>query len=184
MGTKNLFKKPGTENSVCGDEDIKVALFLQNADGDRYGDLLVEYRKAFANKECRYPSSVSNMMDVMRQQPRKDPSKEEKLSDSHQVESSFIQTGGYACYCCGESTCWFHHCKHKGTLPKEKWSNPEYFEKYQESKDRKVNVEEKKESKKESHTLIIEESHAQLVELDEVAMDVSDDDDLEVKFMF
>ena len=93
---------------------FEASLFLQNAGDDWYGDFLVEYRKAFANKECRYPSSVSNMVDVMRQQPKKnkDPSKEEKLNDTDQglLESSFIQTGGYACYCCGKSTCWFHHC--------------------------------------------------------------------------
>ena len=46
-------------------------LFLRNVDKDRFGDMLVDYRKEFANKENKYPQSVANMMDVMRQQPEK-----------------------------------------------------------------------------------------------------------------
>ena len=46
-------------------------LFLRNLDKDRFGEMLVEYRKSFANKDNKYPQTVSDMMDVMRQQPEK-----------------------------------------------------------------------------------------------------------------
>ena len=158
---------------------FEASLFLRNADGDRYGDLLVEYRKAYANKECRYPTSVNDMMDVMRQQPRKnkDPIEGATLNGNDQGldASSFVQTAGYACYCCGESKCRFHHCTQKGTLPREKWSNPEYFDKYQESKDKKMNAEELQKEEKQSHT-IFKESLAQIAWPNDAAIDVSDDD--------
>ena len=44
---------------------FEVSLFLRNADSDRYSDLLVEYRKAYANKECKYPNSMNSMMNGM-----------------------------------------------------------------------------------------------------------------------
>ena len=44
-------------------------LFLRNANHERFGELLVEYRKAYANKDIKYLQNLSNMMDVMRQQP-------------------------------------------------------------------------------------------------------------------
>ena len=64
----------------------------------------------------------------------------------------------------------------KGRFQGKKWSNPEYFDKYQESKDRKMNAEELQKEEKQSHT-IIKESHAQLAGTDDAAMDVLDDDD-------
>ena len=46
-------------------------LFLQNSDYAPYNDLLVEYRKSFANKLDIYPKSLEDVVDVMRQQPPK-----------------------------------------------------------------------------------------------------------------
>ena len=46
-------------------------LFLRNADKDRFGEMLVDFRKSYANKENRYPQSMANIMDVMRQQSEK-----------------------------------------------------------------------------------------------------------------
>ena len=46
-------------------------LFLRNADHERFGELLVEFRKAYAAKEVKHPADMWTMMDVMRQQPVK-----------------------------------------------------------------------------------------------------------------
>ena len=41
-------------------------LFLRNSDHATYNDLLVEYRKSFANKLDIYPKSLEDVADVMR----------------------------------------------------------------------------------------------------------------------
>ena len=46
-------------------------LFLRNSDQGRFGDLLVEYRKAYAGQENKYPKNISTMIDIMRAQPKK-----------------------------------------------------------------------------------------------------------------
>ena len=80
---------------------FEAALFLRNANHDRYGDLLIEYRKAYANKECRYPKSMHDMMDVMRQQPDGEknpanPTPDTSLNDNDEDlgESSFAHIEG------------------------------------------------------------------------------------------
>ena len=50
-------------------DKMMSVLFLRNANHERFGELLVEYRKAYANKEVKYPQKLSNMMYVMRKQP-------------------------------------------------------------------------------------------------------------------
>ena len=42
-----------------------AVLFLQNADYATYNELLVEYRKSFANKLDIYPKSLEDVVDVM-----------------------------------------------------------------------------------------------------------------------
>ena len=44
-----------------------AVLFLRNADHSTYNELLVEYRKSFANKCNIYPKSLEDVVDVMRQ---------------------------------------------------------------------------------------------------------------------
>ena len=66
-------------------------LFLRNANHERFGDLLLDYRKAYAAKEIKYPDNLQTMMDVMRQQtinkkkkdtpPTNPPEKEEEKEE-------------------------------------------------------------------------------------------------------
>ena len=42
-------------------------LFLRNADYATYNELLVDYRKSYANKIDIYPKSLEDVIDVMRQ---------------------------------------------------------------------------------------------------------------------
>ena len=111
-------------------------------------------------------------MNVMRQQPNKErgPTEEATSDDIDQGVgySSFAHTIGYACYCCGGSGCRLHHCSQKGTLPREKWLDPVYFDKYQKSKEKKVEAEEVKAD------TIIGESHVQVACIEDEI--VSDDD--------
>ena len=48
-----------------------AVLFLRNADYATYNDLLVEFRKSYANKLDIYPKNLEDVVDVMRQQPPK-----------------------------------------------------------------------------------------------------------------
>ena len=65
-----------------------------------FGDLLVDYRKAYANKEVKYPKNMSDMMDVMQQQPirkkkkvpGKSPEKEKEKDKQGEGAASFAQS--------------------------------------------------------------------------------------------
>lgn len=129
-----------------------AALFLRNTSQDRFDELLIDCRKAFANKELKYPADLGAMMDVMRQQPIKkkknpkpSPKNDKKGDDKAKAkedgdgETSFVQTKkkgdeddeGYVCYCCGSRTCHLHRCPKKDTLPAGEWYKPEYAKKHQ-----------------------------------------------------
>ena len=107
-------------------ERLIAVLFLRNAEHGRYNELLIDYRKAFANKECKYPQNITDMIDVMRQQPGKrkprpkennnrDKDKDQREKDESKEDvpaSSFAQTKGtmpvkkkIACFCCGDEEC-------------------------------------------------------------------------------
>ena len=43
-----------------------AVLFLRNANYRTYNDLLVEYRRSYANKQDIYPKSLEDVLDVMR----------------------------------------------------------------------------------------------------------------------
>ena len=68
-------------------------LFLRNADQERFGELLVDYRKAYAAKEVKYPADMRTMMDVMRQQPvkrkRKENSQIKKSPEKEKPDTSY-----------------------------------------------------------------------------------------------
>ena len=71
--TENLpdFPRAGTddEKKKAKEEEtdkFTAVPFLRNANYDQYGELLLEYRKAYANSEERYPKTLSAMVDVMR----------------------------------------------------------------------------------------------------------------------
>ena len=83
-----------------------------------YNDLLVDYRKSYANKLDIYPKTLDNMMDVMRQvtpkkkraAPKNDKDTTQDKDKSTELESSHLQTtdkdkGGAACYCCSDPIC-------------------------------------------------------------------------------
>ena len=123
---------------------------------------------------------MNDMMDIMRQQPNKNkgPTEEAISEDIDQgvVDFSFAQNTGYAHFCYGDSSCWLHRCPKKGKLSREKWLDPEYFDKYQKSKEKKDKAEEEQ-----SHTMI-GKSHVQVAWTeDEIVLD-DDDDDVNVKF--
>lgn len=46
-------------------------LFLRNAEQYHFGELLLEYWKAFSNKEDRYPRTIPVMVNSMRKIPEK-----------------------------------------------------------------------------------------------------------------
>ena len=48
-------------------DKLLSVLFLRNANHGRFGELLVEYRKSFANKDVKHLHSLGEMMDVMHQ---------------------------------------------------------------------------------------------------------------------
>ena len=51
------------------DEFIAV-LFLRNANYTRFGSMLTDYRKLFANNDDKYPKDLKCMMDVMQKTTR------------------------------------------------------------------------------------------------------------------
>ena len=42
------------------------SLFLKNTNQERFGEMLVEYRKVYANLYDKYPKDTYKMVDVMR----------------------------------------------------------------------------------------------------------------------
>ena len=62
-------------------EKLFAVLFLRNANQDRFGGMLLEYRKAYASNDNKYPDTLSVMIDVMRQQPLKSKKKSNKNQD-------------------------------------------------------------------------------------------------------
>ena len=78
---------PDYINAVDGDDKKSVkyneyqkfmaTLFLHNANHERFGDMLMDYRKEFSSKEINYSDNLKTVMDVMRQQPIK---KKKKVS--------------------------------------------------------------------------------------------------------
>ena len=114
-------------------------LFLRNAEEDRFGEMMIEYRKSFANKDNKYPKSVPDMIDVMRQQPEKkrkqkypptkkveSPTKKEEESASSFAQDKKGEQKKRTCYCCGEPGCIPSTCPKKGQA-KDLWSKPEQF---------------------------------------------------------
>ena len=63
---ENAERKQVKKNEL---DKLLSVLFLHNANHDRFGELLVEYRKAYAKKDVKYPQDLSSMMDVMIRQP-------------------------------------------------------------------------------------------------------------------
>ena len=58
------------EKKVFKAKELKkfiAVLFLRNSDHSVYSELLVDYRKMFANKQDLYPKTLEDMVDVMRQ---------------------------------------------------------------------------------------------------------------------
>ena len=108
-------------------DKFMAILFLRNAEQDRFGEMMVEYRKSFANKDNKYPQSVPDMIDVMCQQPEK--KRKQKTSPHKKLEpptkkeeksaSSFVQKQKKgeqkerACYCCRQADCIPSKCPKK-----------------------------------------------------------------------
>ena len=113
----------GAETTVQKDfkkanwDKLLAVLFLRNAEHGRYEELLVDYRKSYTNRECKYPINISDMIDVMRQQPEKKNPKtprndynrdEDKNEENKNRASGFAQKkkeeeeSMIACYCFGD----------------------------------------------------------------------------------
>ena len=103
-------------------ERFMVVLFLQNSDQERFGQMMLEYRLEYGNKQYKFPLNIETMLDVMQQQPAKkrnpskgiDKLKNESLKDKARKdkEASFAQKKKLeeedkpiACYCCGKPDC-------------------------------------------------------------------------------
>ena len=112
-----------------------AVLFLQNADYSTYNELLVEYRKSYANKLDIYPKSLEDVVDVMQQvvPKKKKPTnnrngngngKNDQDGKGQEIETSNAQTTkgngdgkGNACYACGDKTCRLWRCEKKEKIP-------------------------------------------------------------------
>ena len=111
-----------------------AVLFLQNSNHARFSSMLLEFRKAYANNDNKYPKDLGSMMDVMRQQPEIKPKKPKPTRDGDPAKdvnktddltkdvnktddgaSSFAQADDKKgkCYCCGDEKCRSNVCKKK-----------------------------------------------------------------------
>ena len=124
-------------------DELIVVMFLRNSQQARYGGMLLEFRKAFANNEDKYPKDLSSMVDIMRQQHENKKTQTKNDKNDHDKDkstdeggaSNFAQTNKskkWACFCCGDEKCRLSNCTKKGTLPKEKWFKPEYYDTWHE----------------------------------------------------
>ena len=86
---RKVFKKNELQKLVA-------VLFLHNADHVRYGELLTDYRRQYANDFDIYPKTLEAVIDVMRQMPakRKKPSKNNKAKDKPKEEEGSQQKKG------------------------------------------------------------------------------------------
>ena len=117
-------------------EKLVAVLFLRNSDPDRYGELLTDYRRQYANDFDVYPKTLEGVINVMRQMPpkkKKSQPKSEKPKDKANDETlvaSMAQDtkkkgdGDAACYCCAKKDCRLGRCPKKDTLPVKEWHNP------------------------------------------------------------
>ena len=81
--------------------EFVAILFLRNSNNARFGSMLVDFRKSFANNDDKYPKDLGSMVDVMRQQPSKNrqktkptPTSSDKEQDDTKGSMSFAQTDG------------------------------------------------------------------------------------------
>ena len=114
-------------------------LFLRNSNQGVYGKLVHDYRKEFANNEDRYPKTLRQVVDVMRQiKPKKkktngsgkdrnngnknNKDKSDKDKESEKKGSSFAQTDDKPrCFCCGDAECRTNRCQKKDDIPRNQW---------------------------------------------------------------
>ena len=108
--------KSRVENQVM--ENFMGMFFLRNSDKYRFGEMLVEYHKSYVNKDNKYPQTVSNMMDVMRQQPKKWKKKNlRKLFSEIRLDQKW------------KTKLWKAMCKEKSLMRRKKVENAIVLEK-------------------------------------------------------
>ena len=125
---------------------FKVIHILRSADPTRFGDLLLDYRKEYANNIEKYPADLQTMVDVLRQQPEKrrktsDKPKprgsEDKDKEKRNATSSFAQNDDdVACVCCEYRDCLLNRYKKESTIPKDQTHKPKYWKPEYSKKDR------------------------------------------------
>ena len=108
-------------------------MVLKQADQNRYGRLLKEFRKSYANKQRDlYPEDLSSMFDVMRTvevkntKPKKYPTKKKDEEEVQPGAESFSQTGksdnkDQRCYCCGKVGEYVNDCKIRKEIAEKDW---------------------------------------------------------------
>ena len=90
-------------------------LLLMNSNQEQFGEMMIDYRKSFANKDNRYSSSVMDMSDAMQQKPGRKgetnpsipkkvetPDKEETAQSYAQDKEEDLNNYEWVCCCCGE----------------------------------------------------------------------------------
>ena len=164
------------EKKVFKAKELKkfvTVLFLRNSDHSAYSELLVDYRKMFANKQDLYPKTLEDMVDVMRQiTPKKKKAEKSRSGNGNgnnnsdknsEIEASNAQTTkgnqsgdgkGDACYCCGDKECRLWRCEKKDKIAHKDWYKPEFAPKAGDGKSEKV----------ENHTCIAEDSRDTIIE--------------------
>ena len=71
-------------------DNFMAMLFLSNFNKDRFGEMLVDFMKSYANKDNKYPQLVADIVNIMRQQPeRRKKQKPSKDKDKVLVENAY-----------------------------------------------------------------------------------------------
>jgi hypothetical protein len=109
-------------------------LFLHNANQEKYGSCLREYRNSYANKKDEYPTTLNDAIDILDQRrfDRKPKNKHKKKGGRDGADdgtntvppgdTSFAQSGRSKpwCYKCGEEG---HTCnKCTKSIPRDQWA--------------------------------------------------------------
>ena len=129
-------------------QKLVAVLFLHNANHARYGELLPDYQRQYANDFDVYPKTLEGVINVMRQMlaKRKKPNKNDNAKDKPKEEalvaslatstSKKKEEGDFSCFCCGDKSCRLDRCTKKDSLPVKEWANPDMAPMYLVKRDR------------------------------------------------
>jgi hypothetical protein len=116
-------------------QQLMAYLYMENADQDKYGSILVGLNTQKTLKNDQYPKTVTDANNVLschrfdanykKQKPKKDYDKRPKPDDKgakgdESPNLSFAQLEG-KCYCCGEANHKSPECDKRDTIARKDW---------------------------------------------------------------